>query len=84
MPAQFQFLFVVSIQLPTPDVAADERSSAHANVLEPVWPAVLFVQPCLAIGETAGNATLALGRVGAVEVGNMLVADIAEPFEKRS
>ncbi len=56
-----------------------EKSSAHADVLEPVRPAVLFVQPRLAVGETACDATFALWRVRAVEVGNVLVADITEP-----
>lgn len=58
-------------------------SLAHADVLEPVGSAVFPVEPGLAIGETAGNAALALGRVGAVEEGNMLIANIAEPGEKR-
>ena len=62
-------------------VRVQVTSLAHADVLEPVGSAVFPVEPGLAIGETAGDATLALGRVGAVEEGNMLIANIAEPRE---
>jgi len=54
---------------------------AHAGKLEPVGPAVLLVQEGLAVGEAAGDAALALGRVGAVEEGDVLVANVAEPGE---
>ena len=56
--------------------------STHTHILKPVGPAVLLVQPCLAVGEAAGDAALALGGVGAVEVGDVLVADIAEPISE--
>jgi hypothetical protein len=53
--------------------------SAEAGVLEPYRTAVFAVQPCLAIREAASNAALALGGVGAVEEGDVLISDIAEP-----
>ena len=53
--------------------------SAHAGVLEPVGPAVFLVEEGLAVGEAAGHAALALGRIGAVEEGDVLVANVAEP-----
>ena len=58
--------------------------SAHANVLEPIPPAILQIQEILAVRQRAGLAALALGRVRAVEVGDVLVADIAEPAEKKT
>lgn len=60
-------------------VQVSSTSLAHADVLEPVGSAVFPVEPGLAIGETAGNAALALGGVGTVEEGNVLIANIAEP-----
>lgn len=36
------------------------------------------------IGQSAGDATLALGRIGAVEEGNVLITDISEPGEQFS
>ena len=41
----------------------------HTDVLEPVGAAVFLVQPGLAVGELAGVAALALGRVGACGLG---------------
>jgi hypothetical protein len=55
------------------------KLSAHANILEPVRPAVLHVEEGFAVGEQAGLAALTLGRIGAVEEGDVLIADIAEP-----
>lgn len=55
-------------------------SSAHADILEPVGPAVLLVEEGFAVGEPARDAALALSRVGAVEEGDVLVADVAEPW----
>ena len=57
------------------------RGSVHTNVLEPQRPTVLPVQPLLAVGEAACGAPLALGVVGAVEKGDMLVANVAEPVD---
>jgi hypothetical protein len=48
-------------------------------VLEPEWPTVFAVQPWLAVGKAAGFAAGTAGAVGAVEEGNVLVADVAEP-----
>lgn len=56
-----------------------EGQLVHADVLEPVRTAVVLVQPSLAVGESPGDAALALGRVGAVEEGNVLVPNVAEP-----
>jgi hypothetical protein len=52
---------------------------AHANVLEPDRPAVVPVEPLLPVGEAARLAAAALGRVGAVEKGYVLVSNVAEP-----
>ncbi len=40
------------------------------------------MQPLFAIGEPPSDAAAALGRVGAVEEGNVLVANVAEPSIK--
>lgn len=53
--------------------------SIHADVFEPDGAAVLAVEPGLAVGEAARDAAAALGVVGAVEEGHVLVADVAEP-----
>ena len=52
---------------------------ALAGNLEPVGPAVFSVEPGLAVSEAARHTALALGRVGAVEEWNVLVANITEP-----
>ena len=54
---------------------------ALAHKLEPVGSAVLLVEPGLAVSEATGYAALALGRVGAVEERNVLIANVAEPRE---
>jgi len=54
-------------------------TSAHADVLEPVGPAVLLVEEGFAVRKSARDAALALSRVGAVEEGDVLVSDVAEP-----
>lgn len=54
--------------------------SAHAVHLEPVRPAVLTVKPLLTVGEASSDATLALGRVGAVEEWDVLISDVTEPI----
>lgn len=53
--------------------------SSHADELEPVGTTILLEEEFLAVGEAAGFAALAFGRVGAVEVRYVLVADVAEP-----
>jgi len=55
------------------------RPSVHADILEPQGPAVFFVEEGLAVGEAASDATGAFGIVGAVEEGDVLVADVTEP-----
>jgi hypothetical protein len=65
-------------------IPRDSSILVHADILEPVRTAVLLVQPGLAVGETARHASLALVRVGAVEEGDVLVSDIAEPVEKKA
>ena len=52
---------------------------AHADVLEPDRPAVVAMQPGLAVRQATLDASGALGRVGAVEEGDVLVANVAEP-----
>lgn len=54
-------------------------SSSHSDELEPIGAAVLLEKEFLAVGEAARFAALAFGRVGAVEIGDVLVADVAEP-----
>ena len=49
------------------------------SVLEPVRPAVFLVQPGLAVSKATLNTALTFWRVGAVEEGDVLVTDIAEP-----
>lgn len=53
--------------------------SAGTNVLEPVRSAVLMTEEVLALVHLASLAALALGRVGTVEEGYVLIADITEP-----
>lgn len=55
------------------------HASTHTHVLEPIGPAVLLEEEVGPVGEQALLAALAFGRVGAVEVGDVLVADVAEP-----
>lgn len=57
----------------------ESSRSVHADVLEPVRPAIFPVQPRLALGEATGDTALTLGRVRAVEEWNMLVANVTEP-----
>ena len=51
----------------------------RSNVLEPVRPTVFELQERFASVELSGRAALALGGVGAVEVWDVLVADVTEP-----
>ena len=53
--------------------------SAHPDVLEPVGPTIFLEKKLCAVGEEAGFAAFTFGGVGAVEVGDVLVADVAEP-----
>lgn len=53
----------------------------QANILEPVWSAILPVEPGLAVCEAASDAALAFRRVWAVEEGNVLVSYILEPVK---
>ena len=54
--------------------------SAHADVLEPVRPAVLLVEEGFTVGQPAGDAVFALFRVWTVEKRNMLIPNVAEPY----
>ncbi len=56
-----------------------EGRSSFSDIFKPIGPAILFVEEILAVGEEALLASRAFGRVGAVEVGDVLVADVAEP-----
>lgn len=55
--------------------------SAHADIFKPVWPAVFSMKEWFTICQSAGDAALALGRVGAVEEWNVLITNISEPEE---
>lgn len=57
----------------------DKHSSVHVSILEPVRPTIFLMQPGLSISEAALDTALTFWRVRAVEEGNVLVADIAEP-----
>lgn len=52
---------------------------ALASILEPVGPAVFAMEECFAIGKATRHAALAFRRVGAVEEGDMLIPNVAEP-----
>jgi hypothetical protein len=55
------------------------KRSMSSDVLEVAWSAVLFGEERLAVVELSRRAGRAFGRVGAVEVGDVTVSDIAEP-----
>lgn len=55
--------------------------SSHTDELEPIGTTIFLEEESLAVGEAARSAAGALGRVGAVEIGYVLVADVAEPGE---
>ena len=52
---------------------------AHSDVFEVVWTTVVVFEPVFALGESAGDAVLALGRVRTIEEWDVLVADVSEP-----
>ena len=56
-------------------------NSIHPNVLEPIRPTILFQQEIIAFFEISRFTTFAFGGVGAVEVGDMVIANVAEPAE---
>ena len=55
------------------------RYLIHTNILEPIRSAILLMQPALSVCQASLNTATALGRVRAVEEGDMLVSNIAEP-----
>lgn len=57
-----------------------EAESVRSDVLEVTGPAVFFGEERCAVVEFTGCAAGAFGRIGAVEVGNMTVSNIAEPI----
>lgn len=57
------------------------RFSAHTSIFEPVGTAIFSVKERLTIRQSASNTALAFGRVGAVEEGDVLVANITEPVK---
>ena len=56
--------------------------SLQADVLEPVRPAILLQEEVRSLVHLADLTALAFRRIGAVEEGDMLIADIAEPVSK--
>jgi len=64
-------------------VGVRDAVSAQTDISEPIRPAVLLEQEALAIVHLARLAAFALGRVGAVEEGDVLVADIPEPIPQQ-
>jgi hypothetical protein len=66
-----------------------ERSGApflglltQADIAEPVGPTVLLAEEVFALVHLANPAALALGRVGTVEEGDVLIANIPEPVSR--
>lgn len=57
----------------------DIISSIHTYILEPQRPTVFSFQPTLTISEATSDTAGALGVVGAVEEGYVLVTDVLEP-----
>ena len=53
--------------------------SVRPDVFEPIWSTVFLEEESLSIREATRLASSAFGRVRAVEVRDMLVADISEP-----
>ena len=53
--------------------------SVHMPIFEPERAAVIIIQPGLAVSKSSLDAAAALGRVRAIEEGDVLVADVAEP-----
>lgn len=70
------YVLSTNIQLPKNSL---RPSSFHPYILEPIRPAILLEQELLAVRKPARDTSLAFGGVGAVEVGGVLVAYIAEP-----
>lgn len=58
--------------------------SAHTGIFKPVRPAVFSMKEWFTICQAAGDTTLALGRIGAVEERNVLITNISEPEEQFS
>lgn len=58
-----------------------EAALVHANILEPQRSTVLSIEPLLAVCKAACDASLTFGTVGAIEEGNVLVADVPEPMD---
>jgi len=52
----------------------------HVGIFEPIGSAIFPIQPLLSICEATRHAALAFWRVGTVEEGNVLIADISEPI----
>ncbi len=68
-----------SIQPPDKSDTNVDASLSHAHVFEPIRSAILFHQPRFAIGKSSSHTTFAFWRVRAVEIGNVLIANISEP-----
>lgn len=58
-----------------------EVRSSHSHIFKPIGPAVLFEENFVSVCEEPFLATFTFGGVGAVEVGDVLVAYIAKPGE---
>lgn len=56
--------------------------SVCADILEVCWPAVLFGQEISTSEELARCAARTLRRIGTVVIGNMVVANVAEPTHR--
>lgn len=56
-----------------------ESHLAHPDVLEPIGPAVFLMEPRITVREAASDAATTLWRIGAIEEGDVLVADVTEP-----
>ena len=64
-----------------PKGVSERASSAFAHHLEPIGSTIFFIEKFFSICESAFDATVAFWGVGAIEVGNVLIADVAEPVD---
>jgi hypothetical protein len=52
---------------------------SHADIFKPIRSTILLHEPSIAVCESPRHTASAFRRVGAVEEGDMLVANIAKP-----
>lgn len=55
---------------------------SHTNIFEPVRPAVLLHQPRFSVCKSSLHTSFTFRRIWTIEIGDMLISDIAEPSER--